>query len=108
MLYQGNAQKHKGNLASEYRQVETHNHVNKEQPQEDNNTMASKRHFTKTEGNKEINITVVFPNRSDEKAEQEFIGSLKELYLKKLESESMQNDSVALKFPATKEGKRYE
>lgn len=108
MLYQGNVQKQKDNLASEYRQVETHNHVNKEQPKEDNNTMASKRHFTKTADNKEINITVVFPNCSDEKAEQEFVGSLKELYLKKLELESMQNDSVALEYSATEEGKRYE
>jgi len=40
--------------------------------------------------NQEINVTVEFPIQSDGQAEQDFISRLKEIYLRKIEIESMQ------------------
>ena len=36
--------------------------------------------------NKDVKVTLVFPTTSDRKAETEFIGRLKEIYLKKIET----------------------
>lgn len=39
--------------------------------------------------NQEINVTLEFPMQSDREAEQDFIGRLKEIYLRKIEIGSM-------------------
>lgn len=41
---------------------------------------------------KQIRIVLDFPEQSDKKAEQEFIRGLKELYLRKIPKEVMQNE----------------
>lgn len=46
--------------------------------------MISEYSFTKVSGNKEIRVTLEFPEQSDQKVEQEFTGRLKAVYLEKL------------------------
>ena len=43
--------------------------------------------------NKEVKVTVEFPIQSDKVAEQEFIGRLKEMYLRKIGIEDRQGDN---------------
>ncbi len=56
-----------------------------------------------THRNKQIQVSLEFPEQSDQKAEQEFIARLKEIYLKKIEDGAMQKEDFALSSPTTKE-----
>ncbi len=56
-----------------------------------------------THRNKTTNVILEFPEQSDQKAEQEFIARLKEIYLKKMENGAMQKEDFALPSPTTKE-----
>ncbi len=40
--------------------------------------------FTKASGSKEVRVILEFPEQSDQKAEKEFTGRLKAIYLEKL------------------------
>lgn len=42
--------------------------------------------YTTTHKNKKVNVTLEFPKQTDQKAEQEFIFRLKELYLEKIKN----------------------
>ena len=42
--------------------------------------------YTTTYRNKQVNVIVEFPKQTDQKAEQEFIFRLKELYLEKIKN----------------------
>lgn len=57
--------------------------------------------FACTSGNKEVNVTLLFPTQSDKKAEQEFMNMLKEIYLYKINIGSMQSDSGEVKSSST-------
>ena len=48
--------------------------------------------------NKQSKITLEFPEQLDTKAEQEFIDKLKNIYLKKIENGTMQEEYSALSF----------
>ena len=52
--------------------------------------------YTTTHKNKQVNITIDFPKQTDQKAEQEFIVRLKELYLEKVKMGSCINGDSAL------------
>lgn len=52
---------------------------------------------------KQVKVTLTFPKRSDQKAEQEFINRLKAVYLEKVENGAMQKGGLALQSPATKQ-----
>lgn len=56
-----------------------------------------------THRNRKINVILEFPEQSDQKAEQEFIARLKEIYLKKFENRAVQKKNFALSSPTTKE-----
>ena len=57
--------------------------------------------------NKQVKVTLEFPERSDQKAEQEFISRLKAIYLKKFELKVVQKEDLALPFPTTKGKEEY-
>ena len=46
--------------------------------------------------NKEVRVVLEFPNRTDAKAEDEFISRLKEIYLRKIELGAWQEKESAL------------
>lgn len=48
--------------------------------------------------NKEIKVAAEFPVQSDRKAEQEFIDRLKEIYLGKIDLESLQSEKETLPY----------
>lgn len=52
---------------------------------------------------KQVKVTLTFPERSDQKAEQEFINRLKAVYLEKVENGAMQKGGLALQSPTTKD-----
>lgn len=56
-----------------------------------------------THRNKQVQVTLEFPEQSDQKAEQEFIARLKEIHLRKIENGAMQKENLALLSPTTKE-----
>ncbi len=89
----------------EYHKTDSHNHV-KSNPQRDV-YMASpidyKVCLSMTHRNKQIQVILEFPEQSDQKAEQEFIARLKEIYLKKMENGAMQKEDFALPSSTTKE-----
>ncbi len=41
--------------------------------------------------NKEIKVTVIFPEERDKKTEQDFLGYLKELYMSKITDKELRN-----------------
>lgn len=71
--------------------------------------------FSLSHQNKQVNVTLEFPESSDQKAEQELIGRLKAVYLKKIkrchdsrdsllsEVRAMQKEDLALQSPTTKD-----
>ena len=52
--------------------------------------------YTTIHKNKKVNVIVKFPKQTDQKAEQEFIDRLKELYLEKIKNGSCINQDSAL------------
>jgi len=79
---------------SAYTQDETHNNENKSSNLKENQ-MESYSYRT-THKNKQVNITIEFPKQTDQKAEQEFISRLKELYLEKIKNGTCINEETAL------------
>ena len=89
MRYNGKALKQ--NKETECGQTEPHNHVNKE-----NELAGNMVQYVSENGNQKVVVTLEFPKQSDKKAEQEFIGRLKEIYLKKVKVLSIQEKDSAL------------
>ena len=90
---------------TEYGEPKQHNHVKSNHqrdvymvPQTDNKVCLSLTHQSK-----QIKVTLTFPERSDQKAEQEFINRLKAVYLEKVENRAMQKGDLALQSPTTKQ-----
>lgn len=54
--------------------------------------------YTTTHKNKQVHITIEFPKQTDQKAEQEFISRLKEMYLEKIKNGSCNDRESALPF----------
>lgn len=84
---------------SEYRQADLHNNVNEDTSC--NGVPMETQSFACISQNKEVNVTLFFPTQSDKKAESEFIGILKEIYLNKIKIGSMQSESGAVESPST-------
>lgn len=53
--------------------------------------------------NRPVQVTLVFPEQTDTKAEQEFVGRLKTIYLEKIKTGACQKKDWALSSPTTKE-----
>ena len=103
MRYNGKALKQ--NKETECGQTESHNHVNKE-----NELAGNMVQYEREYGKQSVVVTLDFPEQSDAKAEQEFIGRLKEIYLRKIEIGAMQEKDSALESNPTldKEDKNHE
>ncbi len=88
----------------EYQETDSHNHVKSNQQKDV--YMVSPTDYkvclSMTHRNKQIQVILEFPEQSDQKAEQEFIARLKEIYLKKIKNGAMQKEDFALPFPPTK------
>ncbi len=88
-----------------YQEPDSNNHVKSNQ-QKDVYMVSSTDYkvcLSMTHRNKQIQVTLEFPEQTDQKAEQEFIARLKEIYLKKVENRAMQKEDFALSSPTTKE-----
>lgn len=101
--YNGKALKQ--NKETECGQTESHNHVNKENELADNMVQ-----YEREYGKQSVVVTLDFPEQSDAKAEQEFIGRLKEIYLRKIKVGARQEKDSALESNSTldKEDKNHE
>ena len=53
--------------------------------------------------NKQVQVTLEFPEQSDPKAEQEFVSRLKTIYLEKIKIGAMQKENLALSSSPIKE-----
>ncbi len=88
-----------------YHKTDSNNHIKSNQ-QKDINMVSqtdNKLSLSLIHRNKQIQVTLEFPEQSDRKAEHEFIARLKEIYLKKVENRAMQKEDFALPSPTTKE-----
>lgn len=89
----------------EYRKSKSHNYIKSNQQREvymvsnvENKICQSVKYQ-----NKQVQVTLEFPEQSDQQAEQEFIVRLKEIYLRKIENGAIQKENLALSSPTTKE-----
>ena len=53
--------------------------------------------------NKQVQVTLEFPEQSDQKAEQEFVSRLKTMYLENIKIGAMQKENLALSSSPIKE-----
>lgn len=53
--------------------------------------------------NRQVQVTLTFPEQTDTKAEQEFVSRLKMIYLEKIKAGAWQKNDLALSSPTTKE-----
>lgn len=98
-------EKTKQGNGTEYREPKLHNHV-KSNHQKDVYMVSqadNKVCFSLSHQNKQVKVTLEFPEKSDQKAEQELIGRLKAIYLKKVEVRAVQKEDLALQSPTTKD-----
>lgn len=110
-------EKTKQGNGTEYRESKSHNHV-KSNHQKDVYMVSladNKVCFSLSHQNKQVKVTLEFPERSDQKAEQELIGRLKAIYLKKIKrchdsrdsllsgARAMQKEDLALQSPTAKD-----
>jgi len=87
-----------------YQETDSNNHV-RSNPQKDVYMVSPTDYkvcLSMTHQNKQIQVILEFPEQSDQKAEQEFIARLKEIYLKKIENRAMQKEDSALPSPPIK------
>ena len=102
MVYNGKTlQQQSETIGSEYRQANSHSNKNKEVQQV--NSQVVTQQFLCRHKNKEVKVTVEFPEQSNPKAEQEFVCRLKEIYLEKVKIGSMQGKKSALSCTPTKD-----
>ena len=94
MVYRSKALKRNANQDSEYRQAESHSNKNEEVHPKDSQVITHQ--FLCKHKNKEVKVTVEFPEQSDLVAEREFKGRLKEIYLEKVRLGTMQGKESAL------------
>lgn len=59
--------------------------------------------YSLTYQNRQVQVTLTFPEQTDTKAEQEFVGRLKTIYLEKIKTGAWQKNDLALSSPTTKE-----
>lgn len=94
MVYRSKALKCYANQDSEYRQAESHSNKNEEIHPKDNQVITHQ--FLCKHKNKEVKVTVEFPEQSNPQADSEFTRRLKEIYLEKVKNGSMQGEESAL------------
>ncbi len=99
MHQHGNELKCRGTSANEYVQAEKNNNVKRSIAEQEQQRVEQVE--CSSSKNKDIKVTLVFPTTSDSKAETEFISRLKEIYLKKIETEAMQERDGALQSQST-------
>ena len=98
MVYRGKALKHDTNQDSEYRQAESHSNKNEEVHPKDSQVITHQ--FLCKHKNKEVKVTVEFPEQSNSQADSEFTRRIKEIYLEKVKNGSMQGEESALSCPS--------
>ena len=104
MHQHGNELKCRGTSANEYVQAETNNNVKRSIAEQEQQRVEQVE--CSSSKNKDIKVTLVFPTTSDSKAEIEFISRLKEIYLKKIETEAMQEETQALYYNPISKGEQ--
>lgn len=109
MLYNTKALKCAGVTVSEYNSTETNKIIttNKQEQvgMEDNIITCTENlvEFTAPYKSKEVTVHLEFPEQQNEEAVLDFFGRLKEIYLKKIEIQSMQRENPALQCNTTRE-----
>ena len=101
MSVRGNLLKQKGEPIFAYTQSKSHSN-NSENANHKENSMDTIS-LECTYEKKTIKLHLEFPKQSDKNAEQEFIERLKEIYLKKLDLESVQSKNPEVQSQTTKE-----
>ena len=94
IVYRSKALKCNTNQDSEYRQAESHSNKNEEVHPKDSQVITHQ--FLCKHKNKEVKVTVEFPEQSDSQTDLEFTRRLKEIYLEKVKNGSMQGKESAL------------
>lgn len=108
MLYCNKALKCMGEIGPEYNNSET-NKITTTNKQEQGNMeniitcTENLMEFTAPYKSKEVTVHLEFPEQQNEEAVSDFFGRLKEIYLKKIEIQSMQRETPALQCNTTRE-----
>lgn len=103
-MYRGEADSEQANSA-EYGKSKTHNYVKSNRLRDVYMELGAENKIvcSLTYQNRQVQVTLAFPEQTDTKAEQDFVGRLKMLYLEKFKAGACQKKNLALSSPTTKE-----
>lgn len=103
-MYRSKADSEQANSA-EYGKSKPHNYVKSNRLRDvymdlgtENKTV-----YSLTYQNRQVQVTLAFPEQTDTKAEQDFVSRLKMIYLEKIKTGAWQKNDLALSSPTTKE-----
>lgn len=91
--------------SAEYRKSKSHNYVKSNQQRDVYMVFGveNKIRYSLKYQNRQVQVTLTFPEQTDTKAEQEFVSRLKMIYLEKIKTGAWQKNDLALSSPTTKE-----
>lgn len=91
--------------SAEYRKSKSHNYVKSNQQRDVYMVFGAenKIRYSLKYQNRQVQVTLTFPEQTDTKAEQEFVSRLKTIYLEKIITGAWQTNDLALSSPTTEE-----
>ena len=103
-MYRSKADSKQANSA-EYGKSKPHNYVKSNQQRDVCMVFGAEKKIgcSLTYQNRQVQITLAFPEQTDTKAEQDFVSRLKMVYLEKIKTGACQKENLALPSPTTKE-----
>lgn len=103
-MYRSKADSEQANSA-EYGKVKTHNYVKSNRLRDVYMELGAENKIvcSLTYQNRQVQVTLAFPEQTDTKAEQDFVSRLKMICLEKIKTGACQSNDLALPSPTTKE-----
>lgn len=103
-MYRSEADSEQANSA-EYGKSKTHNYVKSNRLRDVYMELGAENKIvcSLTYQNRQVQVTLAFPEQTDTKAEQDFVSRLKMIYLEKIKTGACQKKDLALSSPTTKE-----
>lgn len=103
-MYRSEADSEQANSA-EYGKSKTHNYVKSNWLRDVYMELGAENKIvcSLTYQNRQVQVTLAFPEQTDTKAEQDFVSRLKTMYLEKIKTGACQKKDLALSSPTTNE-----
>lgn len=103
-MYRSKADSEQANSA-EYGKSKPHNYVKSDRLRDVYMDLGTENKIvcSLTYQNRQVQVTLAFPEQTDTKAEQDFVSRLKMVYLEKIKTGAWQKENLALPSPTTKE-----